>query len=413
MGAMCDVRGRMPRRTSLGPWVRVFPLGELRFRQLLEVGESLAENYFCQAVFTDPSRPPFIFPSRWSGGRAMEWPIAAFRRRSLPIALLALVLLIPSWRAYAGQAEAYQACERQAAEIMKNPDTNVIVDDCVLDHLTEYFLGYRGYSPLWGWVDEGYQFQFPLPQPGNALAEDNRGPQCANGGHCPPFGDPINPATGNKYEVKHEFVGKGPFPIDFYWTYNSNGSGLTTTSQAHVLGVNRVHSYARALSIVSVDGVTEAYATRADGNVEIFQLSGTAWVGKQSNPAQLTSILDSAGAIAGYKRTAANGEIELYGSDGKLQAITNAQGFNQQLSYDSNGLLQSVVDPLGRALVFVYNNAGQLIQLGLPDGNAVVLSYDTSNHWLANLVSVSYPGARRLPTDTTKQVSLAQILPMP
>lgn len=283
-------------------------------------------------------------------------------------------------------------CRERAVEIVNFANPGVIVKDCYLANSTTMSINYKQWNEYYGdWSYFGNGWGFTEVPATAARAERNRGSKCDS---C--FGDPIHAGTGNKFEIKHEFVGSGPFPLDFYWTYNSTGSGLLGTPELHALGQNRIHSYARHLQVHYFANQTQAYGTRPSGNVEKFVISAGYWSSTPDNAAIILSKLNGQGAVVGYERREEDGSVEHYALDGRLQSIVNREGFTQTLAYNANGRLESVTDPLGRALIFTYNVTGQLGRLDLPDGQFLTFGFDSTEPVKANLTSVTYPGGKSI-----------------
>jgi hypothetical protein len=84
-------------------------------------------------------------------------------------------------------------------------------------------------STVWAFASRAREFMCPDQGPGWTWA----GAYCyrsalfdrfANNGDCPsgcPRGNPVNPATGNKYERQVDYVGNGPFAMRIERFYNS------------------------------------------------------------------------------------------------------------------------------------------------------------------------------------------------
>ncbi|HVK53797.1 MAG TPA: DUF6531 domain-containing protein, partial [Burkholderiales bacterium] len=106
------------------------------------------------------------------------------------------------------------------------------------------------------------------PQP-----KKNLGP-CDDCAKAPPIivGNPINSATGNKYERAMDYQGQGPFPLVFIRHYNSAADPAPAP-----IGAQWRHHYQRAVTLAA-DGLS-AETARPDGRVYRFVLSNGAWVG--------------------------------------------------------------------------------------------------------------------------------------
>lgn len=224
-------------------------------------------------------------------------------------------------------------------------------------------------------------FYFPYPEP--ATPEKNLGPP-----DCPEqcFGDPINPGTGNKYEVRIEYQGFGHFPLNFEWTYNSIASG-SASQPGSELGRNRTHTYSRSVSLSLANQFPEAKLRRPNGRTIKFSFSADRWHPEQGKWDRLEHTGPLAGPT-GWVYTDDEGNKELFDSAGRLTKLLRMDGLAQVVTYDGNGRLARVEDVSGRSLAFGYDGEGRFSTLSPPDGGVLGFSYTTSG----DLASVEYPG---------------------
>ncbi len=191
--------------------------------------------------------------------------------------------------------------------------------------------------------------------------------------------DPIDAATGNKYEQVTDYSGSAS--LSFMRFYNSS-----TAIQTTALGPQWRHSFDRTLSFLTTfpDGTGSAYIqmNRPDGSGVKFNASSGAWVADADVADTLTQQSD--GSYIAF--IAGPDQFEHYSSSGQLQSITDKSGMVTSLSYNSSGQLQTVTDPNGRTLTFTYDGSGHLHTVTQPDGGTLTYSY--SNGLLA---SVQYP----------------------
>ncbi|MBB5356836.1 RHS repeat-associated protein [Rhodanobacter sp. ANJX3] len=191
--------------------------------------------------------------------------------------------------------------------------------------------------------------------------------------------DPINFATGNKYQQDTDFDAS-PW-LTFRRFYNSIGYVASST-----LGPQWRHSFDRSLVLLNTlpDGTGTSYLKlyRPDGRSERFEPgSGGAWVADADVADTLTAQPDGSFLVF----MAEPRQFEHYSAAGALQSITDESGQTTTLAY-SGSRLQTVTDPTGRTLSFSYDGSGRLQTVSLPDGGA--LTYGYSN---GNLASVQYP----------------------
>jgi RHS repeat-associated protein len=216
------------------------------------------------------------------------------------------------------------------------------------------------------------------PNPGK-----NQGPPA-----CPvcAVGDPVNPATGNKFEVLQLGRTEGSFPVSLTINYNSSGDSLILAPNQKSFGKMRSYNYGMRIAVSSSASVTSAYVLRPDGKTYAFDRSGNDWIGDPDVADVLQSTRDSSGVVISWIYTRPDGTREAYDASGKLTALTRRDGQMQVLSYDTAGHLLSVNDPQGRSVAFTWNEHNRIVSVVEPDGTTDQLSYDASD----NLVSVTH-----------------------
>ena len=220
-----------------------------------------------------------------------------------------------------------------------------------------------------------------------AFSPKNLGPQnCDNGTN------PINGATGNKYQLETDYVGGGPFPLKFQRYYNSTAvqtgaiganwqssyaDSLAFSTQTRDTGILYQSQWVSVLSVQRASGVTYTF-TRPSG-------SSAPWAGDPDVNISIQNINEN------WQLTLEDNSIETYNSSGKLLSIQNANGLTQTLSYDSSGRLAQVSDPFKRSLSFYYLSAdanANIDHITLPDQTEIHYQYDNAT---GNLIEVLYP----------------------
>ena len=185
-----------------------------------------------------------------------------------------------------------------------------------------------------------------------------------NGKTCCTVGNPINPATGNKYQEEFDYIGAGPFPLTLQRSYNSRTAGYLDVG----FGAGWTSNLHARLTLSDAGTVSTVSAMRADGKVVVFVRNGTTWVPNSSISDRLAQSLDALGAGTGWIYTAANGDqVETYDANGKLRSITNRVGLTQHLSYDGQNRLIGITDPFGRQITLGYDAAGRIAAMRDPD----------------------------------------------
>ncbi len=235
------------------------------------------------------------------------------------------------------------------------------------------------------------------------------------GKSCPSCGNPINPATGNKFQIETDFRGNGPFPLELTRYFNSErssayianspmvnfGSGATTEvrNKSYALapftveqaqndrklatapGVGWRHNFHRAVVLQSTGPI--ATVSRADGKIYAFTLIGGVW----TPDGDVTGKLVQGGDGAGWTYTTPEDDVESYDANGRLISIRNRAGLKYSFTYGANGMLGAATDSFGRKLTFTYDDGNRLKSLTDPMGHTLTYDYDA----IGNLVSVTYP----------------------
>lgn len=193
--------------------------------------------------------------------------------------------------------------------------------------------------------------------------------------------EPINFATGNKYEQVTDF--DASTWLTFRRFYNSQAS-----VRASSMGPQWRHSFDRALlslnTLPSGTGSSYLLLQRPDGRSERFRpISGGGWAADANVADTLTA--DQTGYTA---YIAGPNQFERYSTTGQLQYIADASGQTTTLTY-SGSQLQTVTDPFGRTLTFGYDSNGLLHTITQPDGGVLTYSYTNGL-----LTSVQYPDGK-------------------
>jgi YD repeat-containing protein len=241
--------------------------------------------------------------------------------------------------------------------------------------------------------------------PSDVIAEKNNGPS------CPSSGNPINSATGNKYQQEVDY--QSASGLIFVRTYNSSQSVNTASSLPGEIGINWRHSYKRSLSISKVSALI-ATVYREDGRAVRFVLTGDQWKAEADSASRLRQTKDAAGAATGWEYlNAVDDSTELYDVSGRLLKSTARNGQTMTFAYSDAstpgtvatkpGLLISVTDAFGRQLRFSYDEKARITKLINPSGGEYLYGYDEqtaiapNNTRPGNLTSVTYPdGKKRL-----------------
>lgn len=272
--------------------------------------------------------------------------------------------------------------------VLNRADNDAISDNCNDDVFTDRIF-------IEG-VDVGYNLGKNLGtcDCDNGMGSDGKGSQGTL-----LKGDPIDVATGNKFEEVTDYQAPDD-RLTFRRFYNSAGG--STYSRSAFDGLWR-HTFERGLELLSLDKNGEATGVRTyrpDGRFSDFsRLSDGRWSAGSDVQDQLKTVRGTDGKIASYTFAAANAhEVERYSADGLLLSVEDAQSGQPllTLTYGAvhvEGVAQDVKVPVvvedakGRALSFGYDTKARLATLAQPDGTVLTYSYDPSSN---RLVSVSY-----------------------
>jgi YD repeat-containing protein len=197
----------------------------------------------------------------------------------------------------------------------------------------------------------------------------NQGDPCGNG--C---GNPINFATGEKYQAETDYASVGPFPLVLARYYNS----LDTTG-VHKFGAKQRGSYGRSIAATP----TVATVTRDDGKVLTFTLTSSVWTPDLDVNYRLTKT------GSGWTLVTDQDETETYDTNGRLLTYANRPGLTQTFSRDGQGRLVTATDPFGRTMTFAFasSSSSLITRVTAPDGGVYSYTYDGNS----NLTSVTFP----------------------
>jgi len=198
--------------------------------------------------------------------------------------------------------------------------------------------------------------------------------------------NPIDSATGNKFQREIDYTGSGSFPLHLERTYNS--ARTLFDNMPVPVGVGWTHNYMARLQAVG-DGVVinRIRAYRPNGAIQTFACTGGTCTGDPDLPERLVAVI-SGNTLLSARYTRADETVETYDGEGKLIAITRRDGATQTLSYatatGTSPYVQAVTDPEGRSLVFTYED-NRLATVSDPAGHVIRYA-----HLDDDLVSVTY-----------------------
>jgi YD repeat-containing protein len=213
-------------------------------------------------------------------------------------------------------------------------------------------------------------------------AGPQRDPNCTN---------PVNGATGNKYQPEVDYPAVAGNPLVFERHYNA------TFTHARALGRNWLHTYDRLFAPSGTAQGAYVVVIRPDGPGYRFTRGATAWEADGDVNDRLIDIAVN-GQTQWQLSVAEDNSTETYDASGRLLSIVFANTRRVELSYDANGRLQFVTDVLsGRSLRFTYADDinPQIATMTDPAGNVYGYQYSGAYND-KRLSSVKYPGTSSL-----------------
>lgn len=193
------------------------------------------------------------------------------------------------------------------------------------------------------------------------------------------IGNPIDPATGNKYQTEQDYR-SADGTLEFTRHYNSQLQAPSVTSPfVSALGSKWRSTYDRAIR--STGSAAVVYTYRPDGKTFTFLQAETQFVPDADVTDRLEKLFDASNVFAGWRyRVGSTDEVEIYDTSGRLLTITTRAGVTVTLGYDASGKLASVTDHFGKALSFGYDASNRLSALTIPGGQSYGYSYNANNN---------------------------------
>ncbi|KAB2900813.1 MAG: RHS repeat protein, partial [Burkholderiaceae bacterium] len=200
-------------------------------------------------------------------------------------------------------------------------------------------------------------------------------------------GNPILPATGEKYRSEPDWAGSGADAIDLVRTYRSTWA-VDKSRGADSLGMAWDHNHRVRLSAAPHDAPTSVAVTFGDGSLMAFAKDVAMGTWRATNGAD-TLVTDASGWLL---QNAGDGSALRFSTAGLLLSKTARNGWVTTYSYNSAGRLASVTNAFGRSLVFAYGGYGndRLVSVTTPDGKVIGYTYDSAGR----LASVVYPDGK-------------------
>jgi RHS repeat-associated protein len=216
----------------------------------------------------------------------------------------------------------------------------------------------------------------PPTNPQGVSQDRNLGePDCPTGA-CPVgAGNPINTATGNKYQRETDFIASDLLRFERF--YNS-----AATAPSHLVGRHWTNTYTRRVTALDANTVVVG---RPDGRSSTFTLSAGVWLAQAGDTSTLDRQVDGSGNPTGWTYRALDArESESFDALGRLTSVSRMSGESIALVYNY-GVIENgpkdyspttVTDQSGRTLSFDYDPSNRLVKLTDPTGAQYAYTYD-------------------------------------
>ena len=205
------------------------------------------------------------------------------------------------------------------------------------------------------------------------------------------LGNPVNGASGNKYQIETDIAVD---LIEFQRSYNSTALPLIDSAPVNGrIGNFWRHSYQRYVILNTSNPVTVTTVLRSDGKEVAFYLASNNWETDADVEDQLEQLTDGQGVPIGWRYTPTDNTVEDYAVSGRLLSITDVRGNSQTLSYDTSNRLDRVDTNTGELLQFSYDASDRISTITDQSTRTWTYRYDVNN----NLEFVDNPDG------TTKQ----------
>lgn len=196
--------------------------------------------------------------------------------------------------------------------------------------------------------------------------------------------NPIDLATGNKFEKETDYSAVTKDGIHFERFYNS--LVIEQSERPASMGMSWTHSYNSTLNLLDFAGVKDPAtignvqqiaAYRPDGMVLRFNLEADGlWSSETDVKDTLKFKKNASGQSFGFTfYSQKDRRTEEYDAEGKLLSITSSQGRTQLLTYNAQGQLAEVSDSYGKKLTFEYHPRGQIKTIRFPGGDRADYKY--------------------------------------
>ena len=199
-------------------------------------------------------------------------------------------------------------------------------------------------------------------------------------------GNPILPATAEKYRAEEDFADSGPSPLSFGRYYRSSWANDASRTSIG-LGAGWTHNHAFALKALPALAPTSIAVTSPEGYMRKFTRPAGATVWTATNSADRMSM--SADGAWVYVRADDDATLT-FDAAGNLLTHAARHGWVTRYAHDAAGRLTTIANPFGRTLHLAYDTSGRLVSVAGSGARTVSYGYDASGR----LHTVSYADGR-------------------
>ncbi|HVJ62424.1 MAG TPA: DUF6531 domain-containing protein, partial [Tahibacter sp.] len=207
-----------------------------------------------------------------------------------------------------------------------------------------------------------------------------------------PVGNPIDPGIGAKLLSESDFDGDGALRFSRrYYSYGYDApSSASDDGKSHVLGPRWRTPYDSRLYFTTASTLTRAALVNDDGTIKYFRTDGSEYPHYSNTPVE--SLVDNGNGT--WTLTRGDDSIEIYDTQGRLLSLWDKVRLGRTLAYGTDGRLQSVTDARGRVLGFEHlptADSGRVVVMTTPAGQTYSYKIDGRG----NLVDVTMPGGKQ------------------
>ncbi|TBW47975.1 RHS repeat protein [Marinobacter halodurans] len=217
-----------------------------------------------------------------------------------------------------------------------------------------------------------------LAAPNTPSPEKQRGASCSSPkGTRSLVGNPINAATGNKFQSETDISLHGSSLLHLTRNYNSSDSRIGDFGVGWQLdGLSRLRKF--ELTSGNVIRLEEG-----DGRVLYFSDNSGQWVPDEDISLSLSDKADG----SGYLLQSRQGLQREFDSSGLLTQVATRDGRVLHFSYNTNDQVSQISDQARHTITLTRNNRSLVVEVSLVGGSEWQYSYDDLNR----LVSVTQP----------------------